>query len=202
MTHRVSHSCSVRFCLLLPSLKFHSELNKFFVLSVRAGGCDIEYVCRFDGEQGAYWHGFYWAELTWNHGISIETRRSARLDRRLCDEQCWNIYPEASIRRLHHSYFDHCSLLLKFESSVVANFGKRPFRLQATWVSHKRYSLFMKDDWGSDDGLENALKTHAQRFKVVFGNIFQRKKRINMRLQGVQWHLVIHSTSTLLKLED
>lgn len=48
--------------------------------------------------------GYEGAECTWNHGSSEENRRSARLDRALCDGSWRSLYPTAFVKHLTHSY--------------------------------------------------------------------------------------------------
>lgn len=71
--------------------------------------------------------GYIGSKYTWNHGVAMETMRSARLDREFYDEKWRSRYSDASIHHLHHSYLDHCPLLLRLESSAAMNYGKRPF---------------------------------------------------------------------------
>lgn len=61
--------------------------------------------------------GFVGAAHTWNYGVSTETRRSARLDRALCDDSWRRLFPSAIVRHLAHSHSDHCPLLLELAES-------------------------------------------------------------------------------------
>lgn len=56
--------------------------------------------------------GYSGLTFTWNHGMNIATRVSARLDRGLCDIERRRQFPSVSIKHLVLSYSDHCPILL------------------------------------------------------------------------------------------
>lgn len=59
--------------------------------------------------------GFTGSSYTWNHGNSPETRKSARLNRGLCDVSWRHMFLDAIIKHLPDSYLDHCPLLLNLK---------------------------------------------------------------------------------------
>lgn len=63
-------------------------------------------------ERGLIDLGFAGSKFIWNHGVNMDTRRSARLDRGLCDDNWRCTFSEASIKHLTHSYIDHCPIML------------------------------------------------------------------------------------------
>lgn len=72
--------------------------------------------------------GFTCPKFTWNHGTDPTSRRPARLDRCLCNEEGRRAFPKANVKHLPHSYSDHCPLLLQLLSKRVQCLGVRPFR--------------------------------------------------------------------------
>lgn len=59
--------------------------------------------------------GFEGPRFTWHHGVSMENRRPARLDRSLCDTGWRSLFPSAHVKHLIHSHSDHCPILLNLE---------------------------------------------------------------------------------------
>lgn len=45
--------------------------------------------------------GYLGAAFTWSHGVSVETRRSFRLDRALCDDLWRCLFPSVKIKTCH-----------------------------------------------------------------------------------------------------
>lgn len=79
--------------------------------------------------------GFVRLCFTWNHGRSIDTRRSARLDRALCNDEGQRRYPKAGVKHPHF-YSNHCPLLLQLNGYFRNNLGSRPFCFEATRMTH------------------------------------------------------------------
>lgn len=75
--------------------------------------------------------GFSGPRFTLNHEVNLETRKSARLDRALCNIEWSHSFPEASLRHPTHTYFDHCPILLQTSAENI-HVERRPFRFIAT----------------------------------------------------------------------
>ncbi|XP_019190732.1 PREDICTED: uncharacterized protein LOC109185205 [Ipomoea nil] len=73
------------------------------------------------------------------------------------------------------------------------------------WSSYHSFQSFVHQVWNREIGLEPNKTRMAQALsswnKDVFGNIFQRKKRVMARLCGVQYRLAEYCRSDLLKLD-
>lgn len=71
--------------------------------------------------------------------------------------------------------------------------GDRPFRFHAMWLRHKDFSNWMKDNWNYASNLAEALNEFKLKLKAwnknMLGNVFQRKKRNSLRLEGVKMAL-------------
>lgn len=68
--------------------------------------------------------GFIGSKFTWSYGTSVETRRTARLDRALCCNEWRRLFPEAIVRHLNHAYFDHCPVLLDLNGQDGGRMGE------------------------------------------------------------------------------
>lgn len=150
--------------------------------------------------------GFIGQSFTWNHGGSLSTRHSARLDRGMCDDQWRRIFPKAMVKHLSHSYSDHCPLLLTLDLGKEKRLGERPFRFQSMWLRHKDFMGWMKNEWKFKGNFTTTLREFRSKLeswnKDTFGNVFQRNKRNMLRLEGVQRVLERGASEAILRLEN
>ncbi|KAK9706615.1 hypothetical protein RND81_07G139200 [Saponaria officinalis] len=84
---------------------------------------------------------------TWSRGCTPETRKWARLDRALCNQGWRELYEEASVRHLIQNHSDHCPLLVNTNGFAPINRITRPFRFQAAWMNHAKFSEFVTSNW-------------------------------------------------------
>lgn len=157
------------------------------------------------GEKGLIDLGCTGSHFTWRHGLSIENRREARLDRGLCCVDWRSMFPVASVRHLRHTYSDHCPIILELHGRDQRSMEVRPLRFQAAWLLHK-YSSWMEKEWIGGGDLLHSLKLFLEKVeawnKVVFGNIHRRKRRAKSKLEGVVRALDVAPTVSLIKLEQ
>lgn len=150
--------------------------------------------------------GYSGPRYTWNHGTQIETRRYARLDRALSNDQLRRMFQDAALRHLSHSHSDHCPLLLQLKPEEGKPLGTRPFQFLASWLTHRNFLSWAEATWIWNGNLTNSLKQFSVKLlawnKDTFGNIFMRKKRCTNRLEGVQRSLATRVTTRLLRLEE
>ena len=142
---------------------------------------------------------------TWARGNSTETRQSARLDRALCNVNWSMRFERAKMRHLPAIQSDHCPLFISPNGFVPLQELHRPFKFQATWLTHENFQEFVREKWDSTTSLVPALDKLATELKVwnrdIFGNIFQQKKRLLARIAGVQKALSTNKNHGLIKLE-
>jgi len=87
--------------------------------------------------------GYLGPPFTWNRGNNPATRKSARLDRALCNHQ-WRLwFEEASIRHLLQNNSDHCPLLISLYSNVPIQRAHRPFRFHAAWLTNENFEEYL-----------------------------------------------------------
>ncbi|KAH9666802.1 putative ribonuclease H protein [Citrus sinensis] len=81
----------------------------------------------------------------------------------------------------------------------------RPFRFLAAWLTHEHFNNFVKRMWNPQSHYSAAASHFVQEVQVwnrdVFGNIFQRKRRLMARINGIQATLEKYSSRSLRRLE-
>ncbi|XP_056697923.1 uncharacterized protein [Spinacia oleracea] len=82
---------------------------------------------------------------TWARGNTMETRRSARLDRALCNAEWGLCFDKARVKHLPALQSDHCPLLISSNGFAPISAINRPFRFQAAWLSHEKFAEFMTE---------------------------------------------------------
>lgn len=97
--------------------------------------CSVEWVV----QRGLIDMGYIRLIFTWNHGMNVDTRHSARLDKGLCDESWRWMFPSVRRKYLTHPCSDHCPLLLQLEVLEKNRVGDRPFRFHASWILHRDF---------------------------------------------------------------
>ncbi|KAL2923360.1 Protein MON2, partial [Bienertia sinuspersici] len=117
---------------------------------------------------------------TWARGLSDEIRKSARLDRALCNSAWATRFTNASIKVLPAIQSDHCPLFISPNGFAPLNSINKPFRFQAAWLTHEKFQEFVQSKWSNQVPLIPFLskfsKDRQEWNKNVFHNIFQKKK--------------------------
>ncbi|CAL8100465.1 unnamed protein product [Prunus armeniaca] len=135
--------------------------------------------------------GFLGPKFTWvNKRVSGDFVMK-RLDRAICNKKLRVLFREPFVRHLPRRCFDHGPLLISLISDKIPSYELKPFGFEAMRLKHCLFSDFIKAEWKNLEGsISNELdmlipllwKWNTQ----VFGQIFQKKKRILARLQGIQ----------------
>ena len=72
------------------------------------------------------------------------------------------------------------------------------------WLSHPTYTQVVQDTWVDNGPLEDTIADFSKRIqiwnKAVFGNVFQNKRRLEARLNGIQRALANGPNDFLLDL--
>ncbi|XP_070005472.1 uncharacterized protein [Nicotiana sylvestris] len=127
-----------------------------------------------------------------------------RLDRCLPTEDWIKSYPETLVTHLLRTHSDRCPLLLSITSHQHSD-DSRPFRLEIMWCGHPDFHNIMHNSFTSTNDLLENTKTFKANVttwnKVVFGNIFHKKKHILDRLNGIQKASAYPFSSFLQNLE-
>lgn len=148
---------------------------------------------------------FSGAAHTWARGLTPETRQSARLDRVLCNTD-WSLrFTSAKVKHLPAIQSDHCPLFISPNGFAPLQIINRPFRFQATWLSHEKFQEFVQDKWNRNCPISQALQQLSVDLQTwnrdTFGNIFQQKRALMARIAGIQKVLSTRSDRRLMGLE-
>ncbi|KAL5736384.1 hypothetical protein ACOSQ2_031172 [Xanthoceras sorbifolium] len=150
--------------------------------------------------------GFVGQNITWLNKRGSRDEVWCRLNRALCFMDWRMLFPEGFVKHLPRTHSDHCPILLKLHSSHTPCSLLKPFRFEAMWMCHAEFDRIIFGEWNVSEGnvldkilsLSNKLKLWN---KESFGCIFQRKRRLLARLQGIQKHLSIDHKQGLVSLE-
>ncbi|XP_019180199.1 PREDICTED: uncharacterized protein LOC109175391 [Ipomoea nil] len=156
-------------------------------------------------EEGLIDLGCEGPQFTWRRGLSATSFRAARLDRALSNLE-WRLhFLDARVYHLPIVNSDHAPILISTMLSHKQS-GPKEFKYNATWASHPEFPNFIKNNWNSDQSLEQAKKALATKLQSwnrnSFGNIFQRKRRVLARIKGTQRALDSHPRTDLIKLNN
>ncbi|XP_074265135.1 uncharacterized protein LOC141587559 [Silene latifolia] len=142
---------------------------------------------------------------TWARGNSCETRQSARLDRALCNSVWGTRFENASVKHLPAYQSDHSPLLISPNGFAPLQSVRKPFRFQAAWLTHEKFTEFVDESWTVGSSLVDQLSSLSHKLQnwnqEVFGNIFRKKRELLARIEGCQKHLSIKRENNLIKLE-
>lgn len=149
--------------------------------------------------------GFSGPKFTWTNLRYSGYLIQERLDRAVANNSWSQSFPNAKVIHLPRIHSDHCPLLLKCNPFQQRS-SNRPFRLELMWMSHPSFKNLISEAWAERD---ICLETSMKRFSIkvkdwnrdVFGNVFQRKKRVMARLNGIQKSLAMNPSNFLISLE-
>lgn len=142
---------------------------------------------------------------TWFRGNSVDTFKSARLDRGLVNDS-WRLrFEEGRVRNLPKASSDHCPILISNTGFAPIPVSLKPFRFQAAWLRHDKFNEFVLKHWVESTRIVPFLKSFAQKIqrwnKEEFYNIFRKKSELWARLEGVQKILAQGQQPYLTKFE-
>lgn len=142
--------------------------------------------------------GYVGNQFTWRHGLNVETRRAARLDRILCCDDWKRLFLAAVVKHIGYAHSDHCLLQLEVNGVGEAKLG--------VWLMHPDFLKMMEKEWRWSGDLTCSLKCFTEKLaawnKDTFGNVFKRKRRLRRRREGVERALDQGTSVGLLKLES
>lgn len=86
---------------------------------------------------------------TWARGDSRETRRSAGLDRALCNGDWGLAFDNARVKHLAANHSDHCPIFISPNGFTPLSSINKPFRFQAAWLTHENFQEFVQQRWSN-----------------------------------------------------
>ena len=151
-------------------------------------------------EHKIFYLKFKGPRFTWARGLLFK-----RLDRALCNSDWLTKFADNSVLHLPKVASDHRSVLVCFEKVVSRYRRSRPFRFLAPWLTHEQFNSFVQKAWDPQAHYSNAASHFVQAVqewnREVFGNIFQRKRRLMARINGIQAALESYYSRGLERLE-
>lgn len=143
---------------------------------------------------------FTWTNLRQTGGLIQE-----RLDRAVANPSWRLMFPNAELRHLPRVHSDHCPVLLDFNPRRIVG-RQKPFRFETMWLSHPTFENVVIQSW--EEGghvLQNSIDIFCHKVtkwnKEVFGNVFQKKRKLLARLEGIQRKMAIRPSEFLINLE-
>lgn len=124
--------------------------------------------------------GFRGPKYTWSNLRKYNQLIMERLDRFVANPSWLNLFPKSIISHLPRTHLDHCPLLL--DTNPVTSSKKKPFRLEAMWLSHPSFESIVHSNWSSTSNnflpcVQNLTSTIFKWNNITFGNIFLQEKR-------------------------
>ncbi|XP_074318159.1 uncharacterized protein LOC141654951 [Silene latifolia] len=127
-------------------------------------------------------------EYTWSRGHTVETRQWARLDRAICNSAWRTMFEEGSLRHLVQNQSDHCPIVVSTNGFAPLPGSLRPFRFQAAWLTHDKFTEFVANNWNNEEPLIPFIHAFANKLQDwnqnIFRNIFAKKRSLERRLLG------------------
>ena len=149
--------------------------------------------------------GFSGPRFTWTNRRDLHGLIQERIDRFFVNPSWCLLYPEAKVVHLTRCHSDHCPVLLEMQPRGGG--GRiRPFKFQTCWLSNPSFPAIVSRSWSHSERLVDAISKftdEATRWnRMHFGNIFNRKKNIMARLNGIQRALANRPSTFLINLEN
>lgn len=149
--------------------------------------------------------GFSGPKFTWSNLGQVSDLILERIDRCFANPSWRLLYPEASVTHLRRVFSDHCPVLLELSKPPPTSIN-RPFRFQTMWLHHLGFPNVIREAWEQESILPSAIKLFINRVthwnKIVFGNLFARKRRLLARINGTQKALLNGPNQFLVQLEQ
>lgn len=114
----------------------------------------------------------------------------------------WRLnFPSASVIHLPFFKSDHRVVLVQLKKNGRPNKNRRPFRFLASWLTHEDFPNFSAASWPRSarwcfqvKKLQGSVQVWN---KQVFGNIFDRKRRLILRLEAIANRITVRPSLDL-----
>ncbi|XP_030963921.1 uncharacterized protein LOC115985091 [Quercus lobata] len=148
--------------------------------------------------------GFSGPRFTWTNKRDIQALIQERIDRFFVNPSWCLLYPEARVVHLTRCHSDHCPVLMEMQPRRGSG-RNRHFKFQTCWLSDPSFPNIVNQAWRHPVMLVDAINKFTEEAtrwnRMQFGNVFNRKKNIMARLNGVQRALSNRPSSFLINLE-
>ena len=131
--------------------------------------------------------GYAGPRFTWTNKRPITSLILERIDRCFANPSSRILYIEAVVTHLLRTFSDHCLVLIELDGNY-SNCTNKLFHFQTMSMHHTKFPRIVKEAWSGGFPLSFAISSFTNKVKQwnfeVFGNIFARKKRVLVRLNG------------------
>ncbi|GLT68417.1 hypothetical protein SLA2020_406500 [Shorea laevis] len=145
-------------------------------------------------------------KYTWLRKQNGRVLLRERLDRALFNLRALESLPEVKVINLPRLCSDHHPVLLCLEPPIQRDRNFRPIRFEAAWLTHEDFKQTFTSAWASNSSsLTSAIKAVQEAClnwnKEIFGNLFQHKRQLRGRLEGIQNSIHFPTSRFLQDLE-
>ena len=148
--------------------------------------------------------GFVGPKYTWTNKRQLSNLILERIDQCFANPLWRVVYPKAAVTHLPRIYFDHHLVLIELWKPETDR-ANRPFCFQSMWLLHPEFLRVVKEAWSEGGSLHLTTVGFTRKVRKwnskVFGNLFNRKRRVLNRLSGTQRALANNPSESLLRLE-
>lgn len=186
------------------------DFNKFLMNGYKFGGNAVSIskalrfqeclnVCNMIGI------GFVGPRFTWSNHRPLTQLLQERIDRVFVNPVWNNLHAEVVVLHLEKTHSDHCPIKFLLFNRPQHTRAPRPFRFQPMWLSHPSFPSVVYNAWSNPQTLQQAVMSFSEKASIWnrshFGNLFQIKKRVLVRLKGIQESLAASLSTHLINLE-
>ena len=126
--------------------------------------------------------------FTWTNRRDLHGLVQERIDRFFVNPSWCLLYPEAKVVHLTRCHSDHYPVIPKMQQGGGRG-RNRPFKFQTCWLSNPSFPTIMSWAWSQSEMLVDVISKFIDEDtrwnKMHFGNVFNRKKNIMARLNGI-----------------
>ncbi|XP_019150780.1 PREDICTED: uncharacterized protein LOC109147628 [Ipomoea nil] len=145
-------------------------------------------------------------KFTWQRFIGNRVVLMRRLDRVLWNVKAQQAFPEGKNLVLPRFHSDHNPLMFIDQVGNPPARNLRPFRFEAAWLTRNDYGqIWVKATTGNNNNIVSTIESITNESKrwnrKHFGNIFNRKRRIEARIKGIQSASNYSSSRSLQNLD-
>ncbi|KAE8666647.1 hypothetical protein F3Y22_tig00112495pilonHSYRG00083 [Hibiscus syriacus] len=128
------------------------------------------------------------SKFTWTKHLYGRVTLQERLDKLLHNVEMVDYFPNLIVITLTRVYSDHNPILINTSLEIPVDIEKRPFRFEATWLTHEDFNRAFRVAWDKKkdslvDAVEETKKALIDWKENTFGDIFKRKKTMVNRIQ-------------------
>ncbi|KAK4482042.1 hypothetical protein RD792_012965 [Penstemon davidsonii] len=147
--------------------------------------------------------GFRGPKFTWWNSREGMARIRERIDRSMVNTDWQRLFPNSLVIHLPRTHSDHHPILTLCDGTPQSG---KPFRFELAWTTDPSCGEIVKNIWQSSKNIFEAIgflpSVLRDWNRHVFGNIFERKRILLARINGIQKRLCLRDNNFLSELES